>query len=94
MIENQCPRCLKHVKHYFYSDELNYCKECKVFISYPQVYRWDFDNQLSLFWFPLKEKCIIDRFFHDYGDTQYVIDLPYLPYDITLEQLKLYLTFN
>jgi len=89
-----CPRCEQELFR-------PYCDDCNVYIS-PTLVRWDFQNDIksfSIYWNLKTHVCYFEPFYFELPGITYMntiphIDLPWLPFDVSLEQIKVYLVFS
>jgi len=84
---SNCPRC--NDSWNILSTAIKQCQHCGLYwnINYSQLC-FDFNNNSFIYW------ILEDYFCMCYGNVFGLgLKLPYLPYDISFEKLKLYLNF-
>jgi len=95
---DKCPKCLND---WYKFSPINYrCVECKFItkIDRGDHFRWlrlNIAVDQYIFWYFDNQNCVYS---HYRSDAFFLkvreINLPWLPYDITLEQLQIYLAFS
>ena len=85
MICKICPRCkLEMTKSVF-----NYVCSCGITYFQTDQYRWEISREENLYlWWNIKSNFCVATF------NNKSTSLPWLPYNITEDKLKLYLTFS
>ena len=95
---DKCPRCLKDWNTF---DTLKYrCKDCQIIFrtdpgEHPRWLRLNIAHNQYIFWYFENNNCIYSRY-NNYYDFVKIneINLPWLSFNITEEQLQVYLAFS